>query len=268
MTKDNHNKSSESTHQMGQTERCMQHKHAFTLIELLVVISIVVLLIAILLPALAKARRTVQRTVCLTNLRQIAAAEYAYAGDNRGYLTPYNVTPNPRPTGASYDYKYWANLLVIGDYLGAENLPNKWNPQKGLYQTGTLFCPAARFTTRAADGKNTAGDGGSYGVNLTHAFGYAKSPEISTLLRPSQSLLMTETMDLALTDPYTENQRPDYLVCPLDKSWVLSGYNAQAGPRHMDLTINVLYFDGHAQIHPYADVRDNVNDMFAHNSLP
>ena len=59
---------------------------AFTLIELLVVISIIALLIAILLPALGQARRAGQRTACLSNIRQLETAHWAYLIDNRGVM--------------------------------------------------------------------------------------------------------------------------------------------------------------------------------------
>lgn len=59
---------------------------AFTLIELLVVISIISLLIAIVLPVLGQARLAGQRTACLSNLRQLETAHWAYLIDNRGVM--------------------------------------------------------------------------------------------------------------------------------------------------------------------------------------
>jgi len=59
---------------------------AFTLIELLVVISIIAILIAILIPVLGRARELGQRTVCLSNLRQLTLAWILYAEEHDGKI--------------------------------------------------------------------------------------------------------------------------------------------------------------------------------------
>jgi len=66
-------------------EQIVNHKSSivnpkgFTLIELLVVIAIIALLIAIMIPVLGRARELAQRTVCLSNLKQLTLAWTAYA---------------------------------------------------------------------------------------------------------------------------------------------------------------------------------------------
>ncbi len=68
-------------------------RRAFTLIELLVVIAIIAILAALLLPSLKSARETAYSAKCVSNLRQLWAAELLYANDYRGYYTPYGTSP-------------------------------------------------------------------------------------------------------------------------------------------------------------------------------
>ncbi len=71
----------------------MRRRHGFTLIELLVVISIIALLVGILLPALGSARRSAQRVVCKSNLRQWATIANSFAADTKGRV-PQAFCPN------------------------------------------------------------------------------------------------------------------------------------------------------------------------------
>ncbi len=58
----------------------------FTLIELLVVIAVIAVLLAIFLPVARAARERGQRTVCLSNLRQLTTAWIGYADDHDSRL--------------------------------------------------------------------------------------------------------------------------------------------------------------------------------------
>ncbi len=59
---------------------------AFTLMELLVVVSIIALLLGLMLPSLGDARQAARRTVCLSNMRQMELAHWAYMGEHNGWM--------------------------------------------------------------------------------------------------------------------------------------------------------------------------------------
>jgi len=63
-----------------------KRRRAFTLVELLVVIAIIAVLIAVLLPVLARAKEGANRSVCLSNHKQILLAISFYANDNKGFV--------------------------------------------------------------------------------------------------------------------------------------------------------------------------------------
>ena len=59
---------------------------AFSLVELLVTMAAIALLAAILVPALPAAKAAADAAVCRSNLRQLAAANLAYAADHGRYV--------------------------------------------------------------------------------------------------------------------------------------------------------------------------------------
>jgi prepilin-type N-terminal cleavage/methylation domain-containing protein len=76
---------SKETH-AGSCIAAIHRAFGFTLIELLVVISVIAVLLAILVPVMHRVRELGQRTVCLSNLRQLTLGWHLYAEDNDGRL--------------------------------------------------------------------------------------------------------------------------------------------------------------------------------------
>ncbi len=75
----------------------------FTLIELLVVIAVIAILAAMLLPVLSRARESARRSLCLSNLRQLALEMHMYVNDYGEYFPPGSVKWADT-TRFSYDY--------------------------------------------------------------------------------------------------------------------------------------------------------------------
>ena len=73
----------------------MKRRLGFTLTELLIVIAIIVILATLLIPNLVHMRRSAKRTVCGSNLRNVASAMIMYTGDNNSTFPPHVLDPAP-----------------------------------------------------------------------------------------------------------------------------------------------------------------------------
>jgi prepilin-type N-terminal cleavage/methylation domain-containing protein len=85
---------------------------AFTLVELLVVIGIIAVLVSIILPALGRARLAANRTMCLSNMQQLAQALYIYGAQYKGAVPPADPKAN-----AGTSYTIWRSSGDGPDYI-------------------------------------------------------------------------------------------------------------------------------------------------------
>jgi prepilin-type N-terminal cleavage/methylation domain-containing protein/prepilin-type processing-associated H-X9-DG protein len=128
----------------------MKHRRApgFTLIELLVVIAIIAILVGILFPVFAQAREAARAAVCLSNVKQVAAAELIYAQDYDETILPGELlNPDASPVDLQIA-NCWVTLI-----------------QPYLKNRQVLFCPSfdeARLTKAMelpdCDGPGSAAD--------------------------------------------------------------------------------------------------------------
>ena len=95
----------------------LMKRAGFTLIELLVVIAIVAIIAAILFPVFASVRERGQRTVCQSNLKQIALAMQQYVQDNGGVYPIASGTVNKGGVAYLFDWSQAIFPYVKDDWV-------------------------------------------------------------------------------------------------------------------------------------------------------
>ena len=138
----------------------LKRKRAFTLVELLVVIGIIAVLIAINLPALARARSAAERTVCLSNLQQMAQALHLYGAQYKGAIPPADPKGN-----AGTSYTIWRASGDTPTYIGQYTAEGWVAPGYLFYarimrNPKAFYCPSQTidgFTYQPRDWENPPG---------------------------------------------------------------------------------------------------------------
>jgi prepilin-type N-terminal cleavage/methylation domain-containing protein/prepilin-type processing-associated H-X9-DG protein len=239
-------------------------KNGFTLIELLVVIAIIAILAAILFPVFARARENARRSSCASNLKQIGLGMLQYTQDYDEKLVAYGYsflnTPYLASNPATPNYKW---MDAIYPYVKSEQ----------IFNCPSMASDAQNYRYAGPDGGTavTAGQYGSYGVNMAYRQTAGKRP-------PSSSYEGTGTLVFQIS--LAEIEAPATTVQVADNSigvvgtggsypFMMYGDNAATEPRissayrvpvlygtslgssawaarHLD-TANVLYTDGHVK---------------------
>ncbi|MHC4073825.1 MAG: type II secretion system protein [Planctomycetota bacterium] len=122
---------------------------AFVFIELLVMIAVISLLIALLIPALQGARKQGQKTVCLSNQRQLILAWLAYASEYDGNIVDGNPGRLVKETSGSRVIRITEGWLGAAFWNPASRSELIHNPDKGalwpwIRNVDVYRCPGGR----------------------------------------------------------------------------------------------------------------------------
>ncbi|MFW6039235.1 MAG: type II secretion system protein [bacterium] len=237
---------------------CARTGRGFTLVELLVVISIIALLFVVLLPALDAARETDRATSCASQLRQVGRGQAMYVEDHEGLDVPaayFDGADYHGEGSVARERQHWAIPLARDNrYVDAQGNEKRrfWNDEV-MRETGLLGCPSTgaasatlRDHSRNSEGIITT----TYNKNRRLLWHYSQAhpgafeqgdggyPSIylpmHTLPKPSQTF--------AIADGWERLKPGDgsHEFGAMDER-LYKGWNT----RHVDESLNMLYFDGH-----------------------
>lgn len=207
-------------------------KSAMTLVELLAVVCILIILIIISTLGLKAMYKKIEAVQCVNNLRQIGMAIQLYL-DKSSFILP----PPGRTGGAT-----WARLLVNEGYIDE-------------YHISLFACPSMPATR-------------GYRINSGHKdtstwehgdYGEGDPIDVSTLLKPSETLLLSEYQNIAMDTNIDSNLKEaffddtmwagDYPNSPYDA--LLEVHNGGS---------NYLFLDMRVQWLSSEDMKNDPND--------
>ena len=240
----------------------------FTLVELLVVVSIIAVLVSILLPSLGRARMSVHKVVCMTNVRRLSISMRLYLDGDDDYFPPDRVRANFVGTQSISVGPYqrynprW--IWYLNEGMGYVINPYEYDTEEqfnaALEMDNDYFiCPSLKDKEYVRNIRN-----GAYGLNYQYlsntraapsGSGYANFPTKSSVIKsPSSTITFVDSRGSNI--PHGEHA---YLVDPPKMAYSkgarhFSPKSKSVGPmkyspadaRHLGKA-NTSFLDGHAE---------------------
>lgn len=242
--------------QFVQGAHAVRSRAGFTLIELLVVIAIIALLIGVLLPALGKARDAARSVVCLSKMRDLGSATFAYMESGDGAF------PRSQHSAGAYRQAAWEQLHYSYFREGSYNYasgdpwwddPSWWDVCAEHYQ-----CPHdTRDNPGALEGLPFPVPVLSYGQNVYFELraeevepeqwqGRTSAPyrRLATIFTPASTVLFGELKETSLTDHIMAH------------FWRLTQATPELDDTRHGSSSGVVYVDGHAASVPLSATFD------------
>lgn len=200
-------------------------KKQFTLLELLIVISIMVILMSLLLPSLRKARETAKGIVCISNEKQCAIAQLAYAGDFNGFAMVYSGT-NDKP---------WHMYLYESKYISTyePTLCPSWSPFK--------YDSTRSGIKHLSYGMVTYWTSSSFFLKVTDTFSY-RALIVNKVSSPSDYFFINDSLSMSATASSGTIYQQQIYEFPVNTTGT-----GRLHTRHGKERANIAYLDGHAE---------------------
>jgi len=235
---------------MGRQRNC----EGFSLIETLVVISTTALLFGMLLPSLQTARQQAQKTLCLSNLRQMAIASQNYGAVYDGH---YPLAYTNQRDGALLRFHAW-DFTTWKEWSGTTATSHV---QPGLLWAGQTIekvqqCPAFKGADNALADPYTGYNYNTSYIGLNDTLSPADSAQTTDVRRPAETALFG---DGQCTDGGANKYMRAPFSHPGDTLLPDSARRAGAqGYRHSGQT-NVAFCDGHAR--PWREIHTETDPV-------